>query len=419
MLMTGVEFSEETRRQNAERVGSPDILVGVAGPIAPEEFRARAARVLEELGSSMGSLRFAFALPGQAEAAASIANISQNGFASPSLVAFNPPSAKAEFWSDVSAHQRAILSLAASLSARACIIVGADLAALQAHVIQLFSYAILERQCSLVMPVYATGKYDGLINSGILSPLLRALYGRRIRFPLAYDFAASGSMAGILARHKSDVDAGSLLWPIAAAAAQPQPAPLGEVLVSVHRHAATAGLDLSAVLSQLTGSLFSEMERNAPQWQRVRGSQAVPSWGSAPADSGEPEPGDSQPMLDSFLLGSRNLDEVYRLVLPPNSMLELRRLTRLPPNQFHMPGALWAAIVYDFALAWRLRTISRIHLLGALTPLYLGWVASYVREVSSLTRSAAEERLEQCFRAWEEKKPYLVSRWRWPDRFNP
>ena len=23
------------------------------------------------------------------------------------------------------------------------------------------------------------------------------------------------------------------------------------------------------------------------------------------------------------------------------------------------------------------------------------------------------------FRAWEEKKPYLVSRWRWPDRFNP
>ncbi len=80
---------------------------------------------------------------------------------------------------------------------------------------------------------------------------------------------------------------------------------------------------------------------------------------------------------------------------------------------------MWASIVYDFALAWRLRTISRVHLMGALTPLYLGWVASYVREVSTLTRAATEQRVEQLTRAWEEKKPYLLSRWRWPDRFNP
>jgi hypothetical protein len=58
-------------------------------------------------------------------------------------------------------------------------------------------------------------------------------------------------------------------------------------------------------------------------------------------------------------------------------------------------------------------------LLGALTPLYLGWVASYVREVSNLSSAAAEQRLERFSRAWEEKKPYLLSRWRWPDRFNP
>jgi hypothetical protein len=76
-------------------------------------------------------------------------------------------------------------------------------------------------------------------------------------------------------------------------------------------------------------------------------------------------------------------------------------------------------IIYDFALAHRLRTISRAHLLGALTPLYLGWVASYVQEVANLTNVAAEQRLEQLARAFEDNKPYLVSRWRWPDRFNP
>jgi hypothetical protein len=161
------------------------------------------------------------------------------------------------------------------------------------------------------------------------------------------------------------------------------------------------------------------MESGAAQWQRVRGSQPAPVWGSAPAEKTDQEPIDAQPMLDSFLLGSKNLEEVWRLVLPPNSMLELRHLTRLAPEQFRMPDELWASIVYDFALAWRLRTISRVHLLGALTPLYLGWVASWVREVAALPRASVEQRIEQLNRAWEEKKPYLLSRWRWPDRFNP
>ena len=84
-----------------------------------------------------------------------------------------------------------------------------------------------------------------------------------------------------------------------------------------------------------------------------------------------------------------------------------------------MPDELWVRIIYDFALAYRLRTINRGHLMGALTPLYLGWVASYVQEVAARSPLAAEQRFEQLARAYEEGKPYLVSRWRWPDRFNP
>src|SRR5579872_65502 len=416
--MAGVEFSQETRQQYTERAGSADIVVGIAGPVAPEELRARAGKVMEELGSSVGSLRFAFAWPGPADSGGP-SGAERNGHDFVSFVPFSPPASGPEFWSDVSANQRAILALAASLHARACIVLGADLAALQPHIIQLFFWTILERHCGLVLPVYPTKKYDALINSGILAPLHRALYGRRIRFPLVYEFAVSGAMAEMLGRQQRASEQASLLWPVAQAATHSQQPTLGQVFIDARHQAATPGLELSAVLGQLAGSLFYEMERDAPHWQRIRGSQAVPSWGTAPEDTGEIEPGDAQPMLDSFLLGSKNLDEVWRLVLPPNSMLELRRLTRLPAEQFHMPDTLWAGIVYDFALAWRLRSISRIHLVGALTPLYLGWVASYVREVSSLTRGAAEQRLEQNFRAWEEKKPYLVSRWRWPDRFNP
>jgi hypothetical protein len=42
-----------------------------------------------------------------------------------------------------------------------------------------------------------------------------------------------------------------------------------------------------------------------------------------------------------------------------------------------------------------------------------------VQDVANAAPAAAEQRLEQLARAYEDNKPYLVSRWRWPDRFNP
>jgi hypothetical protein len=75
--------------------------------------------------------------------------------------------------------------------------------------------------------------------------------------------------------------------------------------------------------------------------------------------------------------------------------------------------------VYDFALAHRLRNIHRTHLFGALTPLYLGWVASYAVEINQSGIATAQQRIEQLARIYESEKPYLLSRWRWPDRFHP
>jgi formate dehydrogenase maturation protein FdhE len=124
-------------------------------------------------------------------------------------------------------------------------------------------------------------------------------------------------------------------------------------------------------------------------------------------------------MIETFQLGFRNLQEVWSLVLPPVTLLELKRLSRAGADKFHLPDELWARVVYDFALAHRLRTLSRSHLLGALTPLYLAWVASYALEVSNASPAEAEHRIERLARAYEEAKPYLLSRWRWPDRFNP
>ena len=122
-------------------------------------------------------------------------------------------------------------------------------------------------------------------------------------------------------------------------------------------------------------------------------------------------------MLEAFHLAYTNLHEIWALVLPPNALLGLKKLSLMPSNAFRMPDSLWARIIYDFILAYRLRTINRGHLLGALTPLYLAWVASHLTLVAQGT--VPERHIEDLAYTFENDKSYFVSRWRWPDRFNP
>ena len=135
---------------------------------------------------------------------------------------------------------------------------------------------------------------------------------------------------------------------------------------------------------------------------------------------GKSQIGNRQSKIGNILMAERvGFEPTERF--PAHSISSAANSTTLAPlpEEFRIPDELWARIVYDFALAYRLRTIARDHLLRALTPLYLGWIASYAVEVESAGRSAVQRRWERLCGAYESGKPYFVSRWRWPDRFNP
>jgi hypothetical protein len=175
-----------------------------------------------------------------------------------------------------------------------------------------------------------------------------------------------------------------------------------------------ANVDISAILALVTGSLFGDIEAKAAVWQRPRRSSngQWPSSGSSPAGS----PDDVAHMVEAFRLAYTNLSEIWSLVLPPHSMLSLKRFSTVEASVFRMPENLWARIVFDFLIAYRLRTINRGHLMGALIPLYLAWVAGHINVTASGT--APDRHIEEVAAAFEVDKPYLVARWRWPDRFN-
>jgi hypothetical protein len=305
--------------------------------------------------------------------------------------------------------------------ATACLMLGPEPQLLPPASIRALATAVLApasgSPADLAVPRYQFGPHESLVNSAILYPVTRALYGARPRFPLAFDIGLSLRMAERLATVAQNFTAAgqndAILWSVAEAVAGN--CTITEVESGPRALPQPASVDLNALLAEIAGSLFSDINLKASLWQRVRTMQPPRpvSQLRAPAE-GWP---DVTPMLEAFRLAYTNLHEIWALVLPPNTLLGLKHLSLIPAANFRMSDALWTRIVYDFILAHRLRTINRGHLLGALTPLYLAWVASHIILADSGT--APEQHIEELAMNFESDKAYLVSRWRWPDRFNP
>ena len=314
----------------------------------------------------------------------------------------------------------AVFSVGESLGARGVVVIVSDTESITPQWIYALARPVLELDFDLVTPCYSHARSAGILNSSIVSPLTRALYGKRIQHPLGPDFGFSARMVErrlAMQPNRGHTHPRSLAS--LAVDAVCDGFEICQANVGVRHYPATDWMNQSSVLAQILGPVFQECEQHASHWQRVRGSQPVPAFGQPTPTDAEAEPIDIRRMIESFQLGHRNLQEIWGVVLPPGTLLELSKLARLTPEQFHMPDRLWARIIYDFALGHRLRLISPDHLLRAMTPLYLAWVASFILESVIIEPGAVAQRLEDLALAFEAAKPYVVSRWRWPDRFNP
>jgi hypothetical protein len=316
---------------------------------------------------------------------------------------------------------RTIFETARALGVDALAVIASDPSTVTAEWAAGLLIPAIQGHFDLVAPCYARNPYEGLINRAIIYPLTRALYGKQVRNPLGPDFGLSRRLLERVMPLVTSAAVRNRLHPLASLTAEAVTAGMNvcQSHLGVRIYNAPDAADLSGLLVQVLNPLFADVERYAPLWQRVRGSQPVAEYGQPLYLRNEDNGIDVSRLFESFQIGTRNLREVWSLVLPPSTLVELAKMARLPAQTFSLPDEMWARIVYDFALAWRVRAINRDHLLRAMTPLYLGWIASYAKDVEHRDPEFVEQRLEASCLAWEKAKNYLVSRWRWPDRFNP
>jgi hypothetical protein len=340
----------------------------------------------------------------------------------PSLRIVAAPATNAS-WTHTAADFVNVYQLAEKNGARAILMLSAESGSLGSSAFRDLANAVLTTSTDLAVPCYDLPPNAGLVNSAILYPLTRALFASRVRFPLAVDLGLSLRMAERLAvaahRFNAPNQGEAPLWPVNEATVAGFTIDQFDVGPRVQPPPTIP--DLNTILPLVTGALFADIDAKAAFWQRFR---QLPHAGN-PMPMPRPMPqapsidaaAEIAPMLQAFRLAYTNLHEIWSLVLPPNSLLGLKRLSATDAAAFHMPESLWARIVFDFLLAYRLRTINRGHLLGALIPLYLAWVASHINV--SASGANPERHIEAVAAAFEADKTYLVSRWRWPDRFNP
>jgi hypothetical protein len=406
-----------------ERIGGADLVIGILDSDHNRNAAAALGMVRDALGRLSNSVRTVVVCKkSTVDAAATSPQPTDDQ--NPVLILFSlseraPAGATLQ---NLGEAYETVLTIGGKLGARACGVIGSEARTMTSEsVVYLLVHPLLEMGFDLVMPRYSRQKHEGLLNLSILAPLSRALYGERLQNPMGPDFGISGKLLERILAQNDRGNLGSEGHPVASfvSTAVCGGLQICESYIGMRVQPATNWKDLSTLLAQILGPVFTDVERNAAFWQHVRGARHVPRFGTPEPDSGEAGVIDTRRMVEAFQLGTQNLHEVWGAVLPPTTLLELKKLARLPTAQFRMPDDLWACIVYDFALGHRLRTISRDHLLRSMTPLYLGWIASYGNELESAAPAEVESRLERLSAAFESRKPYLLSRWRWPDRFNP
>ena len=420
--MTGPTILREDVRRQIETMGGADIVVGIpsynnARTIA-HVVRAVAAGVAKYFPSQRAVLVNSDG--GSTDGTPDIVAGAELGTTRAILVTRPPRSIQKV----ITAYQglpgkgsafRTVFEIAGRLEARACAVVDSDLRSITPEWLHLLVAPVLEEGFDYVCPLYSRHKYDGTITNSIVYPLVRALYGRRIRQPIGGDFGFSGKLARHYLAHDvwgSDVARfGIDIWMTTTALVGDFRVCQAYLGAKIH-DAKDPGAHLSTMLVQVTGSLFRQIETHAAKWLGVRGSESVPEFGFRYEVGVEPVSVDVGRMVRAFGQGVRDFEPLYAQFLDVETRRALGGLGGSAPEAFHMPTDLWAQTVYRFALAYHLRRLNPEHLLRCLTPLYLGRTASWVNQAAAFGAEEVEIELNALCERFEALKPHLADAWR-------
>ena len=302
------------------------------------------------------------------------------------------------------------------LGAQACIVIDADLQSITPRWVRNLGEPLF-MDFGFVSPLYVRHKYDATITNNIAYPLIRSLYGRRVRQPMGGEFGISGELVRIYLDHQfwnEEISQfGIDIWMTTQAIAHAIPicqSYMGRP--KIHRPK-DPGADLGPMFSQVVGTIFGMMAPCEPYWRGVRWSKPTAVFGFGLGEIEQPPAVevDAERLYRLFSEGRSKFQGVWQRVLASEVFSKLSEVAEIEQEHFDFPSHLWAHILFDYAMGYHHLDGERETLLASLIPLYFGKVCSFVLRTERMSIQEAEEYIEEQCMVFEATRPYLDERW--------
>ena len=311
---------------------------------------------------------------------------------------------------------RMLFHKACDMGAKTVITIDADLISITPKWIRNLGEPILE-DFGFVAPLYVRHKYDGTITNNVVYPLIRSLFGRRIRQPIGGDFGFSSEIAKIYTQSKYwDTLVGQFgidVWMTTLALAEGIPVCQSFMgRPKIHRPKDPTQ-SLGPMFYQVVGTIFNLMQLFFDLWKKVKWSKPTAIFGFGLGETELPPPVriDQEALYQKFLWGFEQYHDIWKKILFAPNLNKLNEVKTMQFEHFDFPVELWAKILYDFSVAYKNQVDDKKFILDALIPLYYGKTLSFVKKTERMSIQEAEELIEYECEVFEKIKPYLIEQW--------
>ncbi len=334
---------------------------------------------------------------------------------------------------------RAMMEIAAELHAH-LVLLSADLiprsdgarkAGFGPDWIQSLAGPLFEHTVDLVIPRYVYHHFDVAVQTHLAYPLIAAAFGKRIRQPITGEYGLSYKLLRICLRESAGwfEEAGTYgfdPWLITSAIVNE--ASICEVGMGLKFHKPDPG-KIKMLYCQTVGALFEQIATQN-KWWRARGNVITNVDTIGAKEDGVPQ---RVPLKSRELVTHcrREFNQYHQpllsRVLPPDIYAKLEEQADSTPNTFYLSGADWARAVNAFLIAYAFETgFDRSDILNGLYPVFIGRLASFVREIEELKkhleglpaeranrilRGEAERKIEVQTDEFIRQRPEFLERW--------
>jgi glucosylglycerate synthase len=304
------------------------------------------------------------------------------------------------------------------LGAHAAIVIDAGITSTSPDLIFYLGQPLFQN-FDFVSPIYVRHKYEGAITNSIAYPLTRALYGRRVRYPLGGECGFSRRVNRLYLKaelwNEAVADFGIDIW--MSTLAINHSVPVSQAFLGRLNRQRPRDSDMdSGIFRQVVGTIFTIMANYESDWLNVRWSKPTAVWGlnSGKDRSAQPVPVaiNTQALLEEFEAGFETYPEVWNAIFPRSVVSKLYETRDSAQLRLDFPTSLWAKVLFDMSVSFRDQVIERNLMLDSLLPIYCGKIFSFIEKARRMSVKQTEEFIESECLIFEELRPYLNKHWK-------